>query len=216
MENSTVAALAVGLAGAAVGFALGFRYGVKKTGEAAQIAVENEIKAAREFYEGLYESRVKRTTVSVDEVAAALPATKHVITSYNRVTKQETTAPFIPDVPRDEELLPLDVDPRTIPGVEPYLITDHEFTDSLGFVQITLYYFEGDGVLVDDQDVPIDDSNYILGDQNLTAWGLISGDENTIFIKNKMNDTVYQVIRHPGTFIDAQSGYPSGAIENVK
>lgn len=86
-------------------------------------------------------------------------------------------------------------------GDAPYIISHDEFFENEpDYEQVQITYYEGDGVLVDDQDMPIPDSNSCVGDDNLVQFGHGSKDENIVYIRNDTRGLNYEVVRHEGKY----------------
>lgn len=89
---------------------------------------------------------------------------------------------------------------RRVPGV-PYIIHRDEFTQNeVAHEQECLTYFEGDDVLADRQDSPIDTIDETVGLDNLARWGHGSGNPNIIYVRNEEQATDYEVTRDGGSF----------------
>jgi hypothetical protein len=74
---------------------------------------------------------------------------------------------------------------------EPYIITKEEFYQNDGdFEQKKFTYWEGDDILVDDQEEfnPIEDVERVAGEDNLLRFGYGSGDEHVLYIRNETLD----------------------------
>ena len=73
----------------------------------------------------------------------------------------------------------------------PYIITKEEFYENEGdYEQKRFTYWEGDEILVDDQEEfnPIDDVERVAGEDNLLHFGVGSGDEHVLYIRNETLD----------------------------
>lgn len=101
-------------------------------------------------------------------------------------TSRNTFAEYQP--PGDEvmEALMADRDPAA-----PYIITKSEYYENEPDIEQKRFtYYEGDGVLVDDQEEynPIQDIDRVAGDDNLLRFGYGSGDEHTLYVRNESVD----------------------------
>lgn len=112
---------------------------------------------------------------------------------------------FINHTPVGEEVLDAlmaDRDPSA-----PYIITKEEFYQNENDLEQRRFtYFEGDGVLIDDQEEynPIEDTERVAGDDNLLRFGYGSGDEDSIFIRNESVDPPFDlyVTRSSGKYTE--------------
>lgn len=83
----------------------------------------------------------------------------------------------------------------------PYVITEEEyFANEQEFTQITCTYYEGDDVLVDEQDKPIDDVEEMVGEANLKRFGTGSKDRNIVYIKNNKRGLDFEIARSRGKY----------------
>ena len=91
---------------------------------------------------------------------------------------------------------------------KPYIISEEEFLESeKDYNQVTLTYFEGDDVLTDEQDAPIDDVERTVGEDNLIRWGHGSKDNNTVYIRNERIELEFEVIRSRGDYVKEVLGF---------
>lgn len=90
---------------------------------------------------------------------------------------------------------------------DPYVITSEQYVDDeAGYEQITLTYYEGDGVFADKDDVIFDRARDSLGESNLSRFGEESQDENVVYVRNERIRRDFEVIRTEGNFADEVLG----------
>lgn len=83
----------------------------------------------------------------------------------------------------------------------PYVIRFEEFLETKpGYTAEQLTYYEADGVLCKDDDELVDDVNGLVGDVNLTKFGLGSQDANVVYIRNEKWNCDFEVTRHKGSY----------------
>lgn len=82
----------------------------------------------------------------------------------------------------------------------PYIIHHDEFFEEndLDYAQMSLTYYAGDDKLTDEAEVPIYNTNEIVGD--CLRFGHGSGDENVVYIRNDKFRAEYEVTRDPGHY----------------
>lgn len=91
---------------------------------------------------------------------------------------------------------------------EPYVITKDEFDQGeMDFNQSQLTYFDGDGVLTDSQDTPIDDIDKIIGNENVLRFGHASGDPKIVYIRNARLELDFEVTHSDGKFAKEILGF---------
>lgn len=83
----------------------------------------------------------------------------------------------------------------------PYIIHQEEFlaADSYDH-QVTLTYFEGDDVLIDETDERISNVDAVVGLDNVTKFGYGSNDPNVVYIRNDRLQQDMEVLRHNGHY----------------
>lgn len=134
-----------------------------------------------------------------DLVGKALNAARTYEAADDEEEREEEKAEIQPQIvnlfdrhiPPGEEVLDAllqDRDPSA-----PYIITKEEFlnaADDVDFEQKSFTFYEGDAILVDDQDEynPIQNTNMVAGDQNLRQFGYGSGDEYVLYVRNETLD----------------------------
>lgn len=93
---------------------------------------------------------------------------------------------------------------------EPYVIHISEYMAASSTIdaKISLIYYEGDGVLTDETNIPIPDTNRLVGDANLDMFGKFSGDKNIVYIRNERPDvnSDFEILRKPTSFEEAVLG----------
>jgi hypothetical protein len=97
------------------------------------------------------------------------------------------------DLPETVELIqPMTGDPDP----EPYIISVDQFmANEEEFEQITLTYYEGDEQLVDDAETLVDDVATKIGYGHLKQFGKMSGNGDTVYVRNYTQEADYEIIR---------------------
>lgn len=108
--------------------------------------------------------------------------------------------------------------PEDEPGVEayaeyddqePYVISIDEFGEEMvHFDKLTIYYYEEDDTLADEQEEIIDDPNAIVGDESLTRFGDKSDDSDIVYVRNERISVDYEVIRLHKSYQESVLGMP--------
>lgn len=95
---------------------------------------------------------------------------------------------------------------------KPYIISQEEFLlNEAHYEQYNLTFFEGDGVLLSDPDATgkeeaIPDTEQVVGDANLQMFGVMSGNNNVVYIQNDLTEVLFCVNRSFGTATEALFG----------
>lgn len=88
----------------------------------------------------------------------------------------------------------------------PFLITAAEYAEDDQFSKTSLTYFLMDDVLVDENEMPIENTDRIVGDVNLSRFGYRSGDPRIVFVRNLKLTADYEILRHEGYFSETVHG----------
>lgn len=186
----------------------------------AQMA-DDEIAAARQFYNHMRKESyptpgdaLKDLHPESEEVAEAADAlirydsvaTKGEITvndivldEQNRVVLEEKKVNVFENNDDYEALKALDIGSRR--KGYPYVVTLKEYQDNVpDHRQVAVTYYGGDNVVADDDDNVMHSVNKILGNENLTKWGVGSEDETVVLIRNEDNRTDYEVTYSQGHY----------------
>lgn len=87
-----------------------------------------------------------------------------------------------------------DDDPNKVAFVgreDPYIIDDVQFAEEFNnFDKITLYFYQVDGILADDDETPIDDIEQLIGWEALALLDT----ENTVWVRNEKISSDYEVV----------------------
>lgn len=88
----------------------------------------------------------------------------------------------------------------------PYIIPIGVFmSNDSGYSQSTVTYYVEDDTLVNEADIPIDNYERRIGDDNL-HFGRASADANIVYIRNESDEEEYEVVRNRGSFAADVSG----------
>lgn len=127
------------------------------------------------------------------------PMEEHVSSNMHNV--------FSDNTPVDDTF---NIDEEQITRTEeaPYVISREEFFEnSTDFVQSTISYFDEDGVLVDEQDQPIEDSENTIGEYNLSRFGQGSHDNKIVYVRNDRLQQEYEIVKSEGSYTREVLGF---------
>lgn len=83
---------------------------------------------------------------------------------------------------------------------KPYIIAVPEFmANDPEHEQVTVTYYEGDAVLADDRDAPIDGAEEVVGSENL-RFGHRSDDNNVVYVRNEKMKVDFEILRSTGKY----------------
>lgn len=95
-------------------------------------------------------------------------------------------------------------------GDVPYVLHRDEYnSNESGYDQISLTYFEGDDVLCDDHDTPVDDQDAMVGLGNLAKFGHGSGDPKVVFVRNNELELEIEIVHSDDKFSEQRRGIPT-------
>jgi hypothetical protein len=95
---------------------------------------------------------------------------------------------------------------------DPYVITHREFMENENdWQQNSLTYYNGDDTLADDQQVPIPDSDDIVGGENLARFGDGSNDPRVVYVCNEKVEALYEITLNDGTYSEQVAGFQHSA-----
>lgn len=77
-------------------------------------------------------------------------------------------------------------------GTKPYTVSPEEFGEKEGYEIISLVYFE-DGVLTDDQHVPVDNIEKTVGLDSLSKFG--EYEDDSVFVRNDFLEIDYEILK---------------------
>lgn len=91
-----------------------------------------------------------------------------------------------------------------------HLITADEFLDATDYFtsydKISLTYYDGDGVLTDDREEPVNDINKIIGDDATSSFGLDPTEPDVVYVRNNRIKTDFEIVRVMDAYTEAVLG----------
>jgi hypothetical protein len=197
--------------GAALGAAIAMKKLEAKYAEISRI----EIEQAKEYYSKL--NKIGIFSTPEEAVQALIPETVHeaakALTQYQGI--EPAVDPDMVEVATNvfakrKERVEFDYatemqrrDPK-----RPYLITKDEFFENEPEnEQSTITYYAGDGVLADERDQQVPDTDMLINDENLMRFGEGSDDENIVYVRNNQLGVDYEICHSEGKFSVEVEGF---------
>jgi hypothetical protein len=91
---------------------------------------------------------------------------------------------------------------------KPYVISPAELAEAPpGWQQLTITYFLGDRVLVDEKEQPIRNARQTVGSLELVTFGGISGDPHLKYVRNPRLEIDFEIILDRRSYVDVVLGY---------
>lgn len=128
-----------------------------------------------------------------------------IVTNTGPVTQNIFPAGALPEWDWDVEKTIREEGHNEVPYV---LHRDEYIANESGWEQMVLTYFEGDDVLADNHDTPVDDQDAMVGLGNLAKFGHGSGDPNTVYVRNPELNIEIEIIHSDGKFSEQRRGIP--------
>jgi hypothetical protein len=127
-----------------------------------------------------------------------------------KVYVDDTSVPSIPIIddsvnwdpsPAEDEVLEQIIDDEEKDPKVPYVISVDDYMEGVdGWESHTLTYYEKDEQLCDDKDQLIPDVRQTVGFGNLQKFGKMSGNGDTVYVRNHQRQADYEIVRDPGSY----------------
>lgn len=165
-----------------------------------KVQTSDEKKAeARKLADGLgYSSQTREEPTDVNIIK---------VTVADGLDPSIPTIPIIDDSvgwdpsPAEEDVLDQIIDDEDKDPKVPYIISVDDYMEGVdGFESHTLTYYEKDQQLCDDKDHLIPDVRQTVGFGNLQKFGKMSGNGDTVYIRNHVRQADYEVVREQGSY----------------
>lgn len=132
---------------------------------------------------------------------------------YSTQTREEpevTTIAFGPhngSSPAEDEELDATIEDEALDPKGPFVISVDEFmADTAGNEQVNLTYFMKDRQLTDDMDILVEDVRKKVGFGNLEKFGVESGSDDTVYVRNIELGIDYEIVRDLGSYRETVLG----------
>lgn len=182
--------------------------------------MKEEIEKTKNFYAALYnkpsiddliEEQPERKMSQGEEEGFEPPDPKDIST-YHKVAEEygTPTAAEKVNIFSLAETNAFDYEARDAEIKEglPYVISKDEFFENEpDYETEQLTYFESDDTLIDSKEMPVEDTEKTVGDDNLTKFGYGSGDQNIVFIRNDKLELLFEVVRSRGEYATEVLGF---------
>lgn len=168
---------AVAVASGGAGAYAGYLYAEKKLMADYDARFQEEMASTKAFYEKQAEETEPESDLVVEEII--------VVEGY-------IPKPAVPKLPEDKK---------------PRVVTIEEFAENpKDYDQRTITYYEGDDVLVDEHDIPIDDIDGVIGLGSLDHFGYGSRDPDIVYVRNPWISMDLEVTREKGSYEESVAG----------
>lgn len=190
--------LIIFIVGVGVGGTCSYFYFKEKIKEEEERKAQEEIDKIKEFYSRKEPEEKKEEDSKGEEVNVNLPNVpgfsadrdeklENPKASYSGYFKK--TAIYA--APSKEPAAPIEDYPKEGLREKPYIIDDETFRNSGEFnSKETLFYYEEGDILCDEEDIPVDDERYLVGDE----WKDAFGSSDRIFVRNDRAAADFEIV----------------------
>lgn len=244
VRNNPVILAGVALVAGSIGAFIGYKVAEKRLSTKFDKLLAEELEKTKEHYSAItktgdYETpeRAAKVLISEEEVEEF----KEIASDYNGssnefagVTVQEKSKTLDSDGDEVEvtktrnifvdgrpiEEFDFEAEEENRSGDRPYVIVLEEYLENEpDHIQFSMVYYEGDGVLTDENDEIIQNVEEYIGEENLTRFGHGSKDRNMVYIRNEKTSADYEIARSAGYYITEVLGMedePEPRVKNRK
>jgi hypothetical protein len=198
--NSIIIKAGIFAAGLGIGFFAGKKFYQEKYRKMADedIASVNEMTTRRinEMKQAIMdvddeEENVEiSTTEDIEDISdEELKTNERIVMQYNKAVRKEGEVESIRPKPTKAMI---------------YVISQEEFMEEGDYDKVSLEYFEGDKVLVDDRDIPVDDPDSIIGEGTLDDFAI--SEDAEMYVRNDNISVDYELTKSEGSYRDFIDG----------
>lgn len=200
--NQNLIKVAIFVAGASIG--AGVAYVVTK--KRYEQIVEEELESMKEYIlNGLQETEDEVSATSEvyqdERVVPFNPRYKKILGQYSGDIEASKAMADVVEVERDEEEDYEEYEQKSYASNQykkenPYVISIEEFSEEMDhYDKVTVYFYEDDEVLADENEEVITDMDGTVGRDNMGFFGEGSNDPEVVYIRNEKLEIDYEVIR---------------------
>ena len=205
ISRETRARVAIGVAmasvGGGVGYILGRRQMVTTTTEETHIEYETVVecekcKARSDETDGMINIVVDEGYTVADDPGVP----DEIATALQKRREEPAPTPLVMiDLDEEEETFPDEEDLEDRSPDTPYVITKAEWdAQESGLQQLSLSWYAGDKILVDEEVRPIHKPEVVVGH---LPFGKASGDSNIVYVRNEALKAEYEVVRLDSSYV---------------
>lgn len=224
VKNDKFVKIAGGALLFAAGAAAGYVTSVRILEEKYIAIAEQEVAKSADYYKRLYKTEEFATpeaaaeslgipiplvpehpTLEGDKLMDQMTSPESVRPEVTRINTFETNNNEEPDntgVPTEEERATYELEGT------PYVIIEEEYAqNSEEFEQVTMTYYEEDDVLVDPTSEVVPDVDEVVGEDNLQKFGIGSGNNRMVYVRNPRLEMEFQIIKSQRSFAADVHGF---------
>lgn len=211
--------VAVGVAAGAIGgFMLAMRKARKEAEEYITAEVSEFVKEMQAHYDAKVQALEARNKEPLSQVVQDLGYAPAQNGEVDVVEGEVTENAFDKDDPQPDSLTwDYEREAAQRGPVNPYIIHHDEFmVNEPEHEQVSLTYFSGDDVLVDERDQVIREVETVVGLEHLQKFGYGSEDEDMVYIRNPRLEVDYEISKSEGTFATEVHGFGDDELRHMQ
>lgn len=203
--------------GLAVGAAAGYIAASKTLERKFEARLAEELEQTKNFYASIHKGPGFSTaTEAAKTLGVEVEEKINVVTAATALSGYQGKNPMPVDEDKVVNIFSRRGEVGEVPQAEvdkrsadtPYLISAAEFMQNDSEAeQSTITWYEGDGVLADEQDQPIEDVDATVGVINLQRFGHYSGNDDVVYVRNDSRDIDYHIVRSYGKYAVEVAGF---------
>jgi hypothetical protein len=148
--------------------------------------------------------KVRPSTEKVIEVVEEITVTQAIVEATLPIERNV----FESDNADDYFIFAEELEKRAEKPDEPFVITKEEWdANETDYDQAELTYYEGDDVLTDSKEKPVEDTDGVVGNENLLRFGHGSGDPKVVYIRNNNLSLDFEMSHSSGKFAKEVLGF---------
>lgn len=220
VKNNPYLIAGVAIVALGVGGYVGYRVAIKRLVPHYDAILEKEIAATKAAYKRMAKTDEFSTVEGAAQVLIPAVTDEDVeqagqaLVNYQGGAREEIVArgeravrSRIMVAPQDDQLWNQELENARRDPEKPYIISQDEHAENEpSHVQLTITWYEGDLVLADEREVPIDDADGTIGLDNL-RFGYGSGDPKTVLVRNERLGVDFEVVLHEDKFTKVVHGF---------
>ncbi len=190
--NATIKDVLIFAAGALVGSAAAY----KITKDIYERRNQEDYEAIKEWYVNRENERIKRA----EKLAKELGVPDHKTEIEQKAKDISNTKGYVDYSKISEPVKPEVIKPKDVKDVnEPYVISPDDFGEYMDYEQISLTHY-ADGILTDDDNNPIEDLEYTVGEDYADHFG--EYEDDSVFIRNDDLEIDYEILADQRKYSD--------------
>jgi hypothetical protein len=184
---------------------------------------QEEIESVRTIYKRNLANAMEKEDIpdsafeqATTHIRTKTPPTDEYLAQYNTASDESYEDVQAANTPADEseyrvqtgEVVDINIDEENRSSDHPYaIVTSEYFSEEMTFDKLSVAYYPGNGVLLDERDEVIDDIEGAIGTDNLLRFGHGSDDPSMVYVRNEKQEADYEVCLMEGSYSPKMSNW---------